>query len=363
MLAGDKLKAFGRDLVRSLPALAIGTAGGLAFLYIRMPLAWMLGSMVFVAVAALAGAPKIMPMRVQPGFRALMITVLGVMLGSAFKPEMIERASEWLGLIALMLVYVPVATAICYLLFRRFAGLDPVTAYFAATPGGLQEMTLVGEAYGGDGRSIILTHAIRIFCVVMTIPVWFRFVQGLDVPSMTPGPGLAEMLPAEALLLAACGLLGWFGAKLLRLPAAQLVGPMVVSAIVHLLGWSTATPPPEVVALAQLVMGTALGCRFVGTPVRLLGRISLYAVAAAAIMIAIAIGFTFAFASQVGVPSEALLLSLSPGGLAEMSLVALALGVEVAIVSSMHVFRIAVVVILAPMAFRIAGLKKRLRKD
>src|SRR5690606_8094836 len=130
------------------------------FLYIRMPLAWMLGSMVFVAVAALAGAPKIMPVRVQPGFRALMITVLGVMLGSAFKPEMIERAGEWLGLIALMLVYVPVTTAICYLLFRRLAGLDPVTAYFAATPGGLQEMTLVGEAYGGDGRSIILTHAI-----------------------------------------------------------------------------------------------------------------------------------------------------------------------------------------------------------
>ena len=146
MLAANKLKAVGRDLVHSVPALAIGAAGGVVFLYIRMPLAWMLGSMVFVAIAALAGAPKLMPVKIEPRLRALMITVLGVMLGSAFKPEMIERAREWLGLIVLMLVYVPVATAISYALFRRFAGLDPVTSYFAATPGGLQELTLVGEA-------------------------------------------------------------------------------------------------------------------------------------------------------------------------------------------------------------------------
>lgn len=357
------LGSLGQGLLRSLPALAIGAIGGAAFLYIRMPLAWMLGSMVFVAIAALAGGPKIMPMKIEPRLRGLMIAVLGVMLGSAFKPEMIDRAREWLGLIALMLVYVPVATAICYVLFRRFAGLDPVTSYFAATPGGLQEMTLVGESYGGDGRSIILTHAIRIFIVVMTVPVWFRFVEGLNVPSMTPGPGIAEMLPVEALLLAACGLLGWFGAKLLRVPAAQLVGPMLVSATVHLLGWSTAQPPPEAVALAQLVMGTALGCRFVGTPLALLGRIAVYAVAAAFIMLALAVGLTLGLAEQVGVPTEALILVLSPGGMAEMSLVALALGVEVAIVSSMHVFRIALVVILAPVAFRLAGLQKRLRKD
>ena len=42
-----------------------------------------------------------------------------------------------------------------------------------------------------------------------------------------------------------------------------------------------------------------------------------------------------------------------------LATVALGLGVEVAIVSSMHVFRIAVVVIAAPMAFRLLGLKRR----
>lgn len=352
-----------RSLWLSVPALCIGAVGGAVFLCLRMPLAWMLGSMVFVGIAVLTGTSSRIPLRVDGYLRAVMIVVIGVMLGSAFKPEMIDRAREWLGLIALMLVYVPVATALCYFLFRRFAKLDPVTAYFAATPGGLQEMTLVGESYGGDARSIILTHALRVFLVVMTVPVYFRFVEKLDVPPMAVGRHLWELLPIEALLLVGCGIAGWYLAKLLRMPAAVLVGPMLVSGVVHLLGFSDASPPPEIVAIAQVVMGAALGCRFVGTPLRAVGRIALWSALATLIMLALALGLTMAFSQPAGIPREAMMLVLSPGGMAEMSLVALGLGVEVAIVSSMHVFRIAVVVIAAPMAFRLFGLQKRIRKD
>lgn len=340
----------------SLPALAIGAAGGAAFLYMRMPLAWMLGSMFLVAVCVLCGLDRKVRLTVNPRLRAIMITVIGVMLGSAFKPEMIERAREWLGLIALMLVYVPITTALCYFVFRKLAKLDPVTSYFSAAPGGLQEMTLVGEHYGGDGRSIIITHALRIFIVVMTVPVYFRFVEKLDVPPMAVGRHMWELLPLEAVLLLMCGIVGWFGARAFRIPAAQLVGPMVVSAAVHLLGWSAASPPPELVATAQVVMGAALGCRFVGTPLKEVGRIAAYAVVATGLMLAVSLGFTFGFAGMLGINSAALMLVLSPGGMAEMSLVALGLGVEVAIVASMHVFRIALVVIAVPPVFRLLGL-------
>jgi membrane AbrB-like protein len=348
-----------RQLAYSLPAIAIGAVGGAIFLYLRMPLAWMLGSMFLVGVVVLAGLDKKIRLTVNPLLRAIMITVIGVMLGSAFTPDMIERAKEWLGLILLMLVYIPLTTALCYVVFRRFAGLDPVTSYFSAAPGGLQEMTLVGEHYGGDGRSIILTHALRIFVVVMTVPVYFRFIEKLDVPPMAVGRHMWELLPIEAVLLAACGVVGWFGAKLFRIPAAQLVGPMVVSAIVHLAGWSTASPPPELVAAAQVVMGAALGCRFVGTPLKEVGRIAAYAVLATGVMLGVSLGFTAGFADLVGINSAALMLVLSPGGMAEMSLVALGLGVEVAIVASMHVFRIAVVVIAVPPLFRLLGLKPK----
>lgn len=351
-----------KQLGFSLPALAIGAVGGAAFLYLRMPLAWMLGSMFLVGLCALAGLEKKIRLTVNPRLRAIMITIIGVMLGSAFKPEMIDRAREWLGLVILMMIYIPVATAICYVIFRKLAGLDPVTAYFSAAPGGLQEMTLVGEHYGGDGRSIIMTHALRVFLVVMTVPVYFRFVEELNVPPMAIGRHMWELLPMEAVLLAACAVVGWFAAKAIRMPASQLVGPMVVSAVVHLAGWSAASPPPELVAAAQVVMGAALGCRFVGTPLKEVGRVAGWAVIATAAMLLVSLGFTLGTADLVGIDRAGLMLVLSPGGMAEMSLVALGLGVEVAIVASMHIFRIAAVVLAVPFAFRLMGLTPR-RKD
>src|SRR3546814_5989861 len=65
-------------------------------------------------------------------------------------------------------------------------------------------------------------------------------------------------------------------------------------------------------------------------------------------MVGCTVACTFAFAGLIGTRFETLALTLSPGGLAEMSLIALALGVDVAIISTMHVLRIAIVVLLAP---------------
>ena len=53
---------------------------------------------------------------------------------------------------------------------------------------------------------------------------------------------------------------------------------------------------------------------------------------------------------MLGLPIAALVLAFAPGGLAEMSLIALALGVDPAFVSSHHVVRIFLVVVLAPLA-------------
>ncbi|MCH8332384.1 AbrB family transcriptional regulator, partial [Candidatus Sumerlaeota bacterium] len=73
--------------------------------------------------------------------------------------------------------------------FRRVWGYDAVTAYFAAMPGGLTEMTLVGAEMGGDGRVISLTHATRVLLVVLALPFAFQLLIGYD-PASRPAAGL-----------------------------------------------------------------------------------------------------------------------------------------------------------------------------
>ncbi len=332
-------------------ALAIGAVGGAVFAWVRMPLAWMMGAMCLTTVSAIAGAP----VRVSPGLRAVMIAVLGVMLGSAFRPEMFAQAGDWLVSIAGLFVYVAVVAAVAGYYFRRVAGYDGPTAYFSAIPGGLSEMILVGGAEGGDDRTIALTHASRILLVVLIIPFWFRLVEGyvpLPGGAMAAFPAFADVSAMDLAVLLVCGVAGFVAARALKLPAAALTGPMALSAIAHLTGLTDSKPPGELVIVAQVVIGSAIGCRFAGVPVRRVARAIVAAAGSTALMLALTVAFGAAINAVTGLPVQALALAYAPGGLAEMSLIALSLGIDPAFVSTHHVVRIFLVVVLAPLAWR-----------
>src|SRR5690625_1180121 len=209
-------------------ALLLGTAGGWLAASINLPLPWMIGSMVATTLASMVGAPIAM----AAGLRTVMVMVLGVMLGSGFTPEILAVLGEWSISLAAMGLYILLGTAACYYFFQRLCGYDRVTAYFAATPGGLNEMVLMGTAYGGDGRLISLVHSARILVVVLTIPFAFRWF--LDISPTggvgVPGASLDEMEALDLAILAVTGVIGWLGARAIRLPAAAIVGPMLASA-------------------------------------------------------------------------------------------------------------------------------------
>jgi membrane AbrB-like protein len=239
------------------------------------------------------------------------------------------------------------------LFFRRFVGYDRVTAYFAAMPGGLSEMVLVGTAMGGDTRIISMTHAARILLIVLALPFAFQLLLDYD-PATRPafGAAMGELAPGDLALLALCGVAGFFGARALRIPAAPVVGPMILSAIVHLAGWTSAPPPAVLVAAAQVVVGAAIGCRFAGVGVGFILRIVTAAAGVTLVLMAVTLLVAWLIHLATGLPAEALVLAFAPGGLAEMSLIALALSMDAAFVATHHIVRIFLIVVLAPLAFR-----------
>ena len=329
-------------------AILIGAGGGAAFSLLNLPLAWMLGAMCATTAAAVAG----IKLDVARPLRGLFICVLGVMVGSAFRPEMLEQLDKWLAGAAVLALFLAVSTALVFLFLNRVARLDPATAYFSSTPGGFSEMVLVGESLGADVRVISLVHATRVLIVVFVVPFWYRFASG-TFPTTPPTGAILALGGPDALMLVACAVLGWPLAALARLPAAALVGPMVLSAAIHLGGLTASRPPSELVAVAQVVVGASVGARFIGIEWATIARIPLYGAASTAILLITALTFTGVFGGLAGVHPAALNLSLAPGGLAEMSLIALALGVDTAFVSSMHILRIGLIVLCAPLAFRL----------
>ena len=335
-------------------SIGLGAVGGAVFFALALPLPWMLGAMTLATGAALAGAPLAVPAQV----RNAMIAILGVLLGSQFTIDLFARIAEWYVGLSGVVLSTALAAGMAYIVFRKLGGYDRVTSYFASMPGGLSEMMVLGETMGGDGRTISLTHATRILVAVFLIAFYFRLVEGV-APLGLPVPAGAAADWIDIVALIACALVGYPAAKALRVPAAQLVGPMVLSAALHLSGLVSAQPPGELIAAAQVVLGAAIGARFVGMAFSELRRIMLLAALVAVMMVLVTAGAAYALAAVAGQSGTTLFLAFAPGGLAEMSLIALTMGSAAAFVSTHHIARIMLIVIVAPLIFRLAQVRRR----
>ena len=343
---------------------ALGAAGGAAALLAGLPLGMLIGSLVTVAVAAAGGFRLLgQPVAVPQGWRYLLIPVIGVAIGATFPPDFTAQAARWwLSLVALA-AFVPAAHALGYLVYRRLGRIEPRTAFFAAMPGGFIEALEMGEKAGADMPLLIALQFLRLILCIVLIPIAFAvaFNQAVGSGSGLVRPGADQPMALWDLgILVGCAVVGWWVAARLRMPAAVLAGPLLLSAAAHVSGLTQATPPDWAIVLTQWVVGTSLGARFAGFRGALLFvalRLSAIYVAAALLLAA---AIAALFATPVGEPMPAVILAFAPGGINEMSLVALSLQMSTVYVTIHHLVRIVLAVIVARLAMPfVPGLVRR----
>jgi membrane AbrB-like protein len=268
------------------------------------------------------------------------------MLGSSITPELISSAARWWGTLVLLVPLLLVQGALSYLVFRRLGRADPITAYFCGMPGGLNDMVLLGAAMGGQERRIALAHASRILVVIVSVVLIFGWGMGVTTAGGgTRWTALDALTLTDWLALTACGVAGAGLAQ--RLPAGPVLGPMILSGLVHAMGWVTVPPPTVIVNGAQVVIGTIVGCRFLGSGWAAVGRDLWVGALAALAMLAATLVFAAAIPPLTGVPFTQAILAFAPGGLTEMSLLSFAMGQDVAYVTVTHITRIVMVIACA----------------
>jgi membrane AbrB-like protein len=314
---------------------------------LSLPLPWMLGALTATMAASVAG----WPIRGPTWLRPVIVAVIGVLLGSRFTPEIIEQAGRMLTPLSILVAYLVVVGAVIVSYFRFVGRQDWTTAYFAGMPGGLSEMVELGEARGANVPAIVLAHSLRIVLTIALMAILFRIVLGHDVGA-APAKVDSAIGPIDAALLIACAVIGMPFGKVLHLPAPTFLGPLILSASVHMAGLTASVPPNLLVNAAQVALGTILGCRFLGISVPTLARACALNLGATLITLALALGGALAMQHLAGVSLDQGLLALAPGGLTEMGLIALAIQADVAFVAVHHVIRILAVIVVAPLLLR-----------
>lgn len=329
---------------------AVSCAGVAAFFALSLPLPWLLGPLFACLIASLLRAP-------MAGFGIMgdaTRTILGVAVGASIQPELFGRIDEMAVSLALTPVFVLLIGAIGYPYFRRVCGFSKPTAYYSAMPGGLQDMLVFGEEAGADVRALTLVHATRVLAIVAAAPFIMEAYYGVTVAGRpAPGVPIAETPLVQGAIMVFCALVGWQGGKRIGLFGASIVGPLILSGAASLSGLLTQRPPMEAIIVAQFFIGSGVGVKYLGATLRDL-RVTIVAALGYCVVLGL-IAFVFESAvSGMGLapPLEAL-LSFAPGGQAEMALLALVAGADVAFVVAHHLVRIVIVILGAPIVARL----------
>jgi hypothetical protein len=281
-----------------------------------------------------------------------MRTILGVAVGATLTPAVLATFPAMWPTLLLVPIMVAVIGVIGVPYFQRFCGYDFATAYYATMPGGLQDMIVFGEEAGANVRTLSLIHATRVMVIVVALPFLLIGIWEADL-SNPPGAPATSIPPLELLLMAVCAIAGWRLAKRVGLFGASILGPLIITAALTLAGGLHNRPPAEAIWAAQFFIGMTIGTKYAGITMAEIRKDLAAGLGFCGILIVLTLIFVEAIYGLGLAPGMETLLAFAPGGQAELTVLALIVGADVAFVVAHHVLRIFVVIMGAPLAARV----------
>jgi uncharacterized protein len=322
--------------------LAIGTIGGVLFLLTGLPGGLISGAMIAVGIAAMLGRPLNMP----PILTQAILVLLGISLGSLMSRQLLQHISAYpltIGLLALATFCTTFGSG--YYL-QRIHGWDRTSAFLAASPGALSQITILAVEKGADVPGIAVVQTLRVIALTAALPLLLA-LTGLASSS---SPNLAMTVASPI------GLIGLIGAsvsaalllRIAKFPASWMFGAMIGSSVLHGAGLIEGGLPPPLRNIALVGIGTLIGSRFARIKTRtLLGHVTA-ALGAFAVAIVITGIFVAMIASTTSIRLADILVAYAPGAMDAMLALALTLHIDPIFVGAHHLSRFVFITIATP---------------
>jgi uncharacterized protein len=161
----------------------------------------------------------------------------------------------------------------------------------------------------------------------------------------------------DILLLMGLGLGGWFLLARLRMPAAEILGPVVLIGTLRALQVDLPSSPSFLFPAAQVVIGIFVGSMINRETVRELKPMALSALIIITWALSIIFIIGFFLARYTALDLYTAMLSASMGGLPEITIIALASGAGIAVIVVTQMLRLLITVFIFPIV--LSRLEKR----
>ena len=326
-------------------SIGLGIIGGALGNYLDIPLGWLLGAMVANMVASMQG----LSLEIPNWLRTIALAALGVMLGTAFSPELLERIHRWSLTITGMICYLAVAVPWAMYYGQKVIGFDRLTAIFSSIPGGLSFMVVLGSSVGANPQSTALAHTARLATILIVLPIFINQLPDVGLGSVAMLTTTKVPINLEIMgIFFVVGLFGSIIARFIRIPSPYLLGPMILMMVLELAGLTSLQPPVEFTSVTQVVIGASIGAAFSGTKPRELAKTLILSCGLTLSLLALAMVFAYGLNQWTSIGFAVLLLAFVPGGLAEMGILALIMNIDPVFVASHHAVRVLLISLIVP---------------
>jgi hypothetical protein len=162
------------DLLPGLAAtLAVAAAGGVLARVLRVPSG---GFFLPLLLAATLQGAGMMTVTLPPWLLLPAFSLIGLWVGLRFTRETVLYALRAMpamlaGIIALILLCGLSAVMLVWLV-----GADPLTAFLATTPGGLDAIAIIAVGSSADVSFVLALQTVRLFVVIVTGPMLARLI-------------------------------------------------------------------------------------------------------------------------------------------------------------------------------------------
>lgn len=315
----------------------------------------------FVATGlALAGhAPNAVPERATIAAQA----VLGVIIGALVQASTMRELATHILPVLLVTVATLLVSIAAGLLMGLRRDVDPITGALALTTGGASAIVSLAGQMGGDIRMVAIVQYMRVGFVTATMPLIVALVFHATPLASPHVAAHAPWYVGTALLLVAAPL-GLGFARITRLPAGTLLGPLCIAAAITLTGWTGNAPIPElIVDVAYAVIGWQAGVRFTVGRLAQVGRALPLALLLILAVNLICAALGVLLAHMTGASEYDGYLATVPGGIYAALAMAISSRTDVTFVLSVHVLRVILMMFAMPLVARVLRRRSISRAD
>lgn len=275
--------------------------------------------------------------------------ILGAQIGASFTKEIVADIQDELLYIILISIFVVLLAIMISFVLKRFLNCSLETAILASIPGALNQMIVMAEENKNANLLVVtLAQTSRILIVVLTVPFISSLLpEGVHRATISQTPSMVEALNMQTiLLLIGAMVIAGYLYRRIHFPVPDMMGPITVLMIWNLTTGINFMIPTPLIILAQMFFGIRIGLQLYDLSYQINRQLFIGVLIQNLLLIIGTFIIVYIMNLFMHESFNDLFLSAAPGGMAQIIIVGLETGANVAMISSYHIFRIFIILLV-----------------